>query len=484
MAPPLVSPLRVTATHAALRTERSYVLYWMTATRRTRWSHGLQHAVERALHLNRPLLVLEAIRCDAPWSSRRTHRFVLQGMADNAERFRRFNIAYHPYVEPEPGHGRGLLTALARDAALVVTDLYPAHFLPRMRRAAERDLDVRLETVDAYGVSPLGRPDRDFTVAHSFRRWLQKHLPTSWDPPVEDPLTHAVGGATVDRATLERWPPAGGGHPTGEEPLPSVLDGSPDTVAERGGERSARRQWHHFLNKGLGRYSDQRSHPDSDAQSHLSPWLHFGHIGTYELLSDLIPLWDPALAPPANGKRTDWWGVGPNTEAFLDELITWRELGAVQCHRNLSDATTYAGLPAWARRTLDEHRIDPRDALYSLTQLANAETSDPLWNAAQRQLRREGRIHNALRMLWGKKVLGWTQEPEVAFDHLVELNNRYALDGRDPSSWSGIGWVFGRYDRAWGPERPVFGKVRYMTSASSQRKWRLTRYLQTYGPDR
>jgi deoxyribodipyrimidine photo-lyase len=437
--------------------------------------------VWRARTLRRPLLVLEAIRVGSRWASRRVHRFVLQGMADNARRFDEHGVAYHPYVEEEAGQGTGLLEALATDAAVVVTDLFPAHFHPRMLRAAIDRLDVRVETVDGLGAVPLALPNRDFTVAHSFRRWVQKALPGCWDPPVADPLVRGLGGARVHEDVRRRWPAFEGGKPTGGEALPLVLAHTPHEVLDHGGELRARLVWKRFVTERLDRYHRDRSHPDDDVQSSLSPWLHFGQIGVHELLADLLGDWDPSAPPPATGKRLGWWGRSDPVEAFLDELITWRELGTVQAHRNLRAFTSFSGLPPWALKTLGEHRDDPRSEQYSLDELERAVTSDPLWNAAQRQLVSEGRIHNALRMLWGKKVLGWTAEPEEAFEILVELNNRYALDGRDPNSWSGIGWVFGRFDRAWGPERPVYGKVRYMTSASSRKKWRLDGYLQRFG---
>jgi deoxyribodipyrimidine photo-lyase len=162
-------------------------------------------------------------------------------------------------------------------------------------------------------------------------------------------------------------------------------------------------------------------------------------------------------------------------EQFLDQMVTWRELG-YRAARYLPGNDTYAALPAWARATLEEHAADEREYLYRLDQLDAGETHDELWNAAQRQLREEGTIHNYLRMLWGKKILEWTGHPEEAHDTMFELNNRYALDGRDPNSVSGIHWVLGRYDRPWGPERAVFGTVRYMSSRSARRKLRLDRY--------
>ena len=163
-------------------------------------------------------------------------------------------------------------------------------------------------------------------------------------------------------------------------------------------------------------------------------------------------------------------------EGFLDQLVTWRELG-YRSARYVPDNGSYSALPRWARATLAEHAGDPREFVYSQEQLDAAETHDEIWNAAQRQLRHDGVIHNYLRMLWGKKILEWTRSPEEAHDIMFELNDRYALDGRDPNSVSGIHWVLGRYDRAWGPERPIFGKVRYMSSDSTRRKLKMTEYL-------
>ena len=211
---PSISPVRIRSSHAPLLQGGQFVLYWMTAARRTRASHALQHAVRMSQELGKPLVVLEGIRVDARWSCERVHRFVMQGMADNARRFHEAGVAYLPYVEPEPGHGKGLLEALAQHACVVVTDAFPSHFLPRMVATAEQRLRVRLDVVDGNGVIPLDLPDRDFTVAHSFRRWIQKNIGSAWDPPVRDPLVDLPGGAVIDSGILERWQPLGGGMPT------------------------------------------------------------------------------------------------------------------------------------------------------------------------------------------------------------------------------------------------------------------------------
>jgi len=190
--------------------------------------------------------------------------------------------------------------------------------------------------------------------------------------------------------------------------------------------------------------------------------------------------WKPSqIAEKATGSSSGWWGASPEVESFLDELITWREVGFNMCARR-SDYDQYESLPEWAQKTLAEHEKDRREYLYDLEQFEQAQTHDELWNAAQRQLLREGRIHNYLRMLWGKKILEWSNRPQDALEVMIQLNNKYALDGRDPNSYSGIFWCLGRYDRAWGPERPIFGKVRYMSSENTARKVRVKGYLEQY----
>ncbi len=240
-----------------------------------------------------------------------------------------------------------------------------------------------------------------------------------------------------------------------------------------------------FLSGRIDRYAEQRNHPDADAASGLSPWLHFGHVSTHQIFDELAKNegWAPDRpATKATGAREGWWGMSANAEAFLDELVTWRELGFNMCaHR--ADYDQYESLPEWARETLEAHESDPRPHLYSLKQLESSETHDPIWNAAQTELRETGRLQNYLRMLWGKKILEWSATPRDALATMIELNNKYALDGRDPNSYSGIFWVLGRYDRAWGPQRPIFGKIRYMSSESesAKRKLRMTAYLAQFG---
>ncbi len=253
----------------------------------------------------------------------------------------------------------------------------------------------------------------------------------------------------------------------------------------RGGAVAGRGRLDRFLADRLARYPEARNQPDEDGGSGLSPYLHFGHLSAHEALAAVVARegWSPErLGEKTAGRRAGWWGMSEGAEAFLDQLVTWRELGFNFAARR-SDAESYEALPPWALATLAKHAADPRPHLYTLEELERAQTNDPLWNACQTQLVREGAMHNYLRMLWGKKVLEWSPSPAAALAALLELNNRWALDGRDPNSTSGIFWCLGRYDRPWGPERPVFGTVRYMSSANTARKLRVKRYLARYGSE-
>ncbi len=475
---------------APIRPEGEYVLYWMIAARRPRSNYALDRAVELARRLGKPLVVLEALRVGYPWASDRIHRFVLDGMADNRRAFEGTGVLYHPYVEAAPGDGKGLLEALAGPACAVVTDDFPAFFLPRMVEAAATKLQalappVGLEAVDSNGILPMRATDRVFARAYDFRRFLQREVrPFLSLRPTRDPLAGGLpGAARLPESIASRWPAADdqllGGGTEGLVRLP--IDHQVGPVPYPGGAAEADRVLERFVAQRLGRY-EERNQPEADATSGLSPYLHFGHVSSHDVLAAVAGRegWSPSsVSDSTSGRRSGWWRMSDAAEAFLDESITWRELGLNFCaHRE--DYDRWESLPEWARTTLTEHEADPRPYVYSQQQLEQAETHDALWNAAQNQLRSEGRIHNYLRMLWGKKILHWTESPRRALEVMIRLNDRYAVDGRDPNSYSGIFWVLGRYDRPWGPERPVFGKIRYMTSANTRRKLNVKGYVERW----
>ena len=355
-----------------------------------------------------------------------------------------------------------------------------------MVRATAGKLNCRVEAVDSNGLLPMRQSGRAYPTAHQFRRYLHSALPDrSADTPQPATPTAGPEAATIDSGILARWPEAdlealraAGGL----DRLP--IDHTIRPVSDwPGGQDAAQKRLRRFLGENLDRYADTRNDPGEGATSGLSPYLHFGHLSAHDVVAAVLDRegWSPAdVNETARGKRAGWWGVSESAEGFLDELVTWRELGFNNCALGAA-CDEFDGLPEWAQRTLAEHERDPRPYLYDLEIFETAATHDQLWNAAQRQLLREGRIHGYLRMLWGKKILEWSESPRAAFDIMVELNNAYALDGRDPNSYSGISWVLGRYDRPWGPERPVFGKVRYMTSENTARKYDVKPYLEKYG---
>lgn len=482
-----IQPLNTAPWHS----EGEYVLYWMIAYRRVRYNFALERAFEWAEELRKPLLVFEPVRCGYPLASDRLHHFLLEGMAQNAENLGRAAALYFPYVEAQAGAGKGLLAALAARSCVIVTDEFPCFMYPRMAAAAARQLDVRLEQVDSNGLLPLRASDHVYPTAFSFRRFVQRELPSYL---ASFPQANPFRGRRLPRLLrlpkeiLRRWPPAR------LDLLPSCgnlvaqlpIDHSVPKAPFPGGAAAARMRLKNFLRHRLERYGADRNEPELDGTSGLSPYLHFGHISAHEIFVEIMrnQEWSADAMEPTKptGKRRGWWrGLSVSAEEFLDQLITWRELGFNFCfHRK--DYDQYQSLPDWSQKTLKKHSCDRRPFLYTLEEFESAKTHDPLWNAAQRQLLVEGRIHNYLRMLWGKKILEWSRTPEEALAIMIELNNKYALDGRDPNSYSGIFWVLGRYDRPWGPERPVFGIVRYMSSENTARKLHVKDYLEKYRP--
>lgn len=431
--------------------------------------------------LRRPLVVLEALRSDYPWACDRFHSFIIDGMRANARAFEGTGVRYFPYVEPAPGAGRGLVAALAQKACAVVTDWYPAFFLPRMHAAAAAQVDVRLEAIDSNTMIPAADHGRAFPTARGYRAFVQRELRAHL---AQFPLEHPAADCTIPAPTLprtvtRRWAPT---DLDGVELASLPIDHDVPAVATRGGHDAAGTALRRFVSSRLASYAEDHNHPDADATSHLSPYLHFGHLSPHEIFSAVMTheRWTTRrLSPRGGGAREGWWNVSPSAESFLDQLVVWREL-AFNGSAWTPGFERYDTLPAWARATLEAHLDDPRPHLYDLATLDAARTDDEVWNAAQRQLVTTGWFHGYMRMLWGKKILEWCADPAAALAHMEQLMNRYSLDGRDPVSYASFGWVLGRYDRPW-PEHAVFGTVRCMTSQSAKRKLRMREYLRTYG---
>jgi deoxyribodipyrimidine photo-lyase len=467
--------------------EGDYVLYWMSINRRLSYNFALEYAVGWANKLGKPLLIYEGLSTNIPWASDRFHQFLLEGMAETQQECARMGISYYSYAEQQGGEGSGLVEELAARACVVIADEYPVYIIRPYNRLMARKVQVPYITVDANGLIPLGATDKAPYSAYIFRKIMQKKFKDAWEcPPRENPLEDLQNRdkVTLRREFLDRWPDA---TPLYADIPATVsrmnIDHSVTALSIKGTREQALSEMSLFLARRLKQYGEHRNDPDLSASSGLSPWLHYGKISEYEIAKAALdhqpPGWSLDHLRYQNGQRDGFFGGDPNVEGFLDELITWREVGFHFCH-HVPNYDKFESLPDWAIQSLEEHSLDERAYVYTYEQLENAQTHDPIWNAAQRQLVRDGIIHNYLRMLWGKKVLEWTPDPRTALEYLIELNNKFAIDGRDPNSYSGIFWIFGRFDRAWGPERPIYGKIRYMTSDSTAKKVQLKKYLLKY----
>lgn len=481
-----VPKIRITAiTEHPASHSGDYVLYWMTATRRLRYNFGLQRAVEWSNELRRPLLIFDAVRINYRWACDRFHQFLIDGIQERSKLLKTSRAAHCAYIEPHTNHGSGLMETLAKHACIVVADDYPCYFHPALYRKIAAKWGCALELVDSNTIVPMRLPDRTFTVAHSYRRYMQKVIAEGMPEfPVEEPLkalkTEKLNA--LPNAIKKKW-----GCGLGGEGLSSCTDLSKLSIdhavkpTEQGQESEARKVLNRFLKSRLSKYEHDRNEPEMQGSSWLSPHLHFGTMSSFEVFFEVAKAegWAPKKLSKPNGKMNGFWNMSVDAEAFIDQLMTWREIGFNMCVRE-PNFDRYESLPEWAQTTLAEHADDPRQYVYSMEEFEHARTHDELWNAAQNQLVHEGRIHNYLRMLWGKKILHWSETPQQALKTMIHLNNKYALDGRDPNSYSGIFWVLGRYDRAWGPERPIFGKIRYMTSESTRSKFSVKNYIRRY----
>tara|TARA_B100000003_G_scaffold181490_2_gene173339 strand:+ start:183 stop:1682 length:1500 start_codon:yes stop_codon:yes gene_type:complete len=474
-----------------------YVLYWMIATRRFNYNAALEYAAKLAENYGKPLLVVEEISTSHKFANDRITSFVIQGMVENTSIFKEHNIRFIPWVETPLSGPMGLLKTLAKRACLIVTDDFPTYYPLSATKAAGKSLNRKVIAVDSNGVFPMSWTSSAFSTAHSFRRfihanfsrcretWPQKvPINTDYDYSISDDLYRSIiQECSVKIPPYEwLWRCSEGGS-TGKKALSTIdIDHDVQPVRQaRGGRNTAAKKLAVFLKNRLNRYNVDRNNIEKPSVSGLSPWLHFGHISSIEIVGKILDSekWTPEnITTSRKGAREGWWGLPAGVESFLDQIITWRELGFNNAFHN-PNHNKYESIPEWAKLTLSEHTDDER-MLYTFEQIENAETHDEVWNAAQQELLQTGIIHNYLRMLWGKRILEWAQTPEQAVEWMIELNDKYALDGRDPNSYTGIFWVLGRHDRAWGPERAIFGKIRYMSSENTKKKLKLKPYLQQF----
>lgn len=446
-----------------------FVLYWVQVTLRARENFAFNYAVEVADRLGQPVLVYHGLRPDYPWANDRIHTFILESAVDLAREFAALGVQYEFYLEREPTSRKtSPLVALARRASLVVTDFFPTFIVPRQTRRLREILQAAhpvrpgaspppVVAIDSATVVPLAALDHQFTSARAIRPHLLKALPHYLHPvgTSRPRITRRIE-VPFDRTPLHDLPTLIASCPIDHSvpPSPSI----------RGGSAAARRRLDHFIRKGLPGYEEGRGDPNSDSSSGLSPYLHFGNLSPQEILL-----------------RAREAGPEDQYTTFQDQVLTWRELSFNFVFHDRRHRQVGA-IPAWARRELEDHIGDPRPMLYSARQLETASTGDDLWNAAQRSYLKDGHMHNYMRMLWGKSVLQWTRDYGTALRILEHLNNKYSLDGRDPNSYGGIMWIFGKFDRPF-YRRPIYGLVRYMSLKAARKKFDAERYIRRFERD-
>ena len=437
-----------------------YVLYWMQVYKRSSHNHALTKAIELANALKLPLVVYEGLRHDYPWASDRIHTFILEGVAEKQQAFEKTGARYVFFLEENKAARRRLVAELAQDSAVVVTDDFPCFIVPHHHARLVAQVRVAALAVDGNGIIPMSLLPKEEFAARTIRPKIHRLLPEWLDTP-KTPKLHVRAGETLKLPVASLAVAA--------DDIPRLvaqcdIDHSvPPSGVYHGGEAAARKRLRHFVREILPGYDESRNEPHVDGSSRLSAYLHFGFISAHEVYHAVADSDAPQAAK----------------DAYLEELVVRRELGYNLCLRNPHYASLDA-LPAWAKATMDKHAADPRPAQFSAAQIEAGETGDVLWNATQHELIKTGELHNYMRMLWGKKILEWMPTYEEAFALMEHLNNKYALDGRNPNSYAGILWCFGKHDRAWGPERPVFGTLRYLSSASWWRKVRAQAYIRQY----
>ena len=425
------------------------VVYWMQRAQRGIDNLALDVAIEVANILRKPVLVFFAPVPFYPRANLRHYGFLNKGIPDIAAALCNRRVGF--VLRRPPDHSLLKFSDEVKPA-LVVGDENPMREPERWREKAARKLRAPLWTVDADVIVPSRLLEKAQYAAHTIRPRLQRHL-KSFLIASRNPSAHVRWKNARDLKSLD---------PECDITEGWNLDRSVSTVSDwKAGSGEALRQLNYFVRHKLQRYGTERNRPENDHTSRLSPYLHFGQIS---------PITVALAVRNADAPKAD-------KEAFLNQIITWREL-SVNLVRFNAEYDSFECAEPWAHRTLAKHAKDHRPTTYSERQLENAQTHDQLWNAAQMQMVNTGWMHNYLRMYWAKKILEWSPTAARAHQIAVRLNDKYELDGRDPSGYAGIAWaIVGKFDRPWF-ERSIFGQIRYMSRESTGRKFDSKRYIQ------
>ncbi len=425
------------------------VLYWMQRSQRGRDNPALNQAIALGNALGKPVVAAFGMTASFPSAQRRHYRFLVDALPEIRDALAARNVGFVVRI----GEPSEVILRLASELrpSVVVGDENPLRVCRAWRFRVASGLAVPFVVVDSDVVVPSALfPKEEFAA-----RTIRPKMHRVWDDhlhPIPNPrASHAMAPDAI---------------PEGEAIDPDGLletlkvGGVGEVAGYRGGPAEAARRLRTFLTHRLSKYATERNEPTPYMTSELSAHLHFGHISPTTI----------ALAVRDSGEEPA--GVA----SYLEELIVRRELSINFVARN-PNYDKYEGGPAWGLATLEKHADDPRPVVYSAERLERGETADPLWNAAQKEMVLTGRMHNYLRMYWAKKILEWTPDPETAFAITLDLNDRYEMDGRDPNGFTGVAWaITGKHDRPWG-ERPIFGTVRYMSLASTGRKFDSAGYI-------
>lgn len=439
------------------RENAKYVLYWSQMNRRAASNHALIHAAGLANRRDLPLLVYEGLTCSYPFASDRLHTFILQGVPDTERRLRRLGIGYFFHLRRLGSDADDMLYRLANDAAAVVSDDYPSFIARCYNARVPGRLSIPYYAVDSSCIVPMNRLEKReygaYTIRPKIRKLLDAYLVPA--PPIRM-------GRKFNLALPESHTEVTGANILSLAASCDIDHGVAPVRSFPGGSSEAGRRLKLFLKNNLRRYSTSHNEPSAQATSDLSPYLHFGHISSLEV----------ALAVREHAQEHHVMA-----DEFLEELIVRREL-AFNFARFTDNHNSLACLPGWVQKTLAKHARDQRDPIYDRDQFERASTHDPLWNAAQKELLARGKIHGYYRMYWGKKIIEWSSTHEEALATMIYLNDRYALDGRDPNGYANILWCFGLHDRPWS-ERPIFGQIRYMSYEGMRRKTDVDAYIRS-----
>lgn len=449
------------------------IAYYMHRDQRVQDNWALVYAQQLAMKHSLPLHVvtlITTIHPRDPGATVRTLQFCFDGLQEVAEECKQLNISYHMLLDQGGENPGNKLADWMLDCGVgcLVTDFSA---LRQHRGIVQQIVDAPqiegrpIYQVDAHNVVPVTvTSDKQEYAARTIRNKINSKLPEFLKdfPPITS-HPHGDAGATKRHFAADVGV-AGELKEDWDGVLASMeLDTTVQPVEKfKGGTKAGYAALESFITQRIKHYNDKRNDPNTEALSDLSPWFHIGAISV-------------ARAVLSVRKRASSY-----SSTFIEESIVRRELSDNFCYYN-QNYGTLKGATEWAQKTLDDHRNDKREYVYTKEQFVNAETHDDLWNAAQIQLTKEGKMHGFMRMYWAKKVLEWTESPEMALEVGLYLNDRYSLDGCDANGVVGVMWsVCGVHDQGWG-ERPVFGKIRFMNYAGCKRKFDIDQYIARYG---